>query len=214
MNLKFDPNAVRIGIVTSLIGSVIFLYMLDPIIIWFYRMISSLGIEYVVNFVDSIYKYVAVGAPDHAQKAVLFGQVMIMAIVVLLNLTLVSLIYVESKINNDPEVVRQRAEKFKAISTRKSFCAIGVFSLLILLFVMKNVTADVIGASIIREFEHRIAIVAPYTTEKEIKSIRSQFALIKGRDDYKIMMKRVEQIAMEHNLMLPSREVYIESLFR
>lgn len=212
LNLKNYRDTILIGIVTSLVGSVVFLYLLDPIIGWIYKTISSIGVGYIVGFLDSIYKSVAMGARDYSYQIVFSTHLLIIAVIVCCNLFVISVSFFNNKLKKDPTALELWIKKISEISTWKTICSIVLVSLLFVFPAFKSITADTFAALIIREFEHRIVIISPYASDQEIKLIRSQFARINGRADYKEIMKRVEKIAAEHDLKLPSREQYINSL--
>jgi hypothetical protein len=54
----------------------------------------------------------------------------------------------------------------------------------------------------ITHFEHSLAMCAPYLTIEEERAIRSQFALIKTRVDYEAVIRRLQAVAVQHNIAL------------
>ena len=62
--------------------------------------------------------------------------------------------------------------------------------------------------SAITHFNQMNNIVAPYISENEIIKIKSDFAQIKDRESYKIIIMKLEKISIQNNLSLPKFDIW------
>lgn len=197
-------KSFKIGIITSLIGSIVFLYLLDPILKIFSNLFFVFSNKVSSYFVDNLYREIAIGKSDYS----LTQMVIFIAIITsLFSFTLLINIrksqnplkkqYIKKRLENSDSPINKSVWRAK-------FLPILTVIFLNVLMVLQLVSSH-IKVSSINTFDQRIRILAPYINEKEKMLLISRFSSMTTYNDYIMIMLETETIAKENKIILPEQ---------
>jgi hypothetical protein len=173
---------VKIGIVTGIISSILVIIFIQPILSFIWVLVLSFG-EYVhAGYVDSIYREAALGSINS------IGQNSILSFLLL---TLFVMMYSHSKLYNlFPAVNNVKRERFRNLYFGVNFLVISILSFMLL--IISSITIGVMEIS--ASYNQRLSILAPDIDEHEYKVWVSQWASMKGRSDYRLLVSSMENV--------------------
>ncbi len=197
-------KSFKIGIITSLIGSVVFLYLLDPILKIFSNLFFVFSNKVSSYFVDNLYREIAIGKSDYS----LTQMVILIAIITyLFSFTL--LINIRKSQNPlKKQDIKKRLENLDSPINKSVWRAkfLPILAVIFLNVIMAlQLVSSHIKVSSINTFDQRIRILAPYINEKEKMLLISRFSSMTTYNDYIMIMLETETIAKENKIILPEQ---------
>jgi disulfide bond formation protein DsbB len=123
----------------------------------------------------------------------LMGPILMAPIWLMGNAWIKTRILPETSIEKRDRQISRLSRVIYIISAFAFFIAVVLFAQL--------VTMGYTNAAI-THFDHSLAICAPALTSEEERSIRSQFALLKTSADYEAVIRRLQDIAAQHEMTL------------
>ena len=190
-------KTIRVGIVTGIVASMVFVYFLDPIIRVFGEGVLYVSEYLVTGLLDSLYQKSALGvAKDPALSTYSF----LVGIIVGFPVAALSVI-LRRKIKPSGE-----NNKLIGSKSRKLIAVIPLVILPIMLFY--QFWTMLFQYQVVTSFDQHIRILAPYIDVKERILIESKFASMQKEDDYKILYSEMNEIAKSNNVILPDNPSY------
>ena len=187
---KFFEKINRNSLLAGIIGTILFIYFLQPIlefvgnsIIIFYKSFSQ-------SLYDRIFEEMAIGKPDYGFTIILLFNTIFLCVA--FSAFIATLIPRKSKSENDESTIRNNST-FKTI-------LFGIFFLTILFFS----SLSYIKHSYIQSFEQKIRIITPYTDSFKKDKLISDFSRMENYEDYQKIMNEIETIAEKNNIELPN----------
>ncbi|PPC76965.1 hypothetical protein C4K68_12685 [Pokkaliibacter plantistimulans] len=186
-------KSIKVGIITGIVASMVFVYFLDPII-----RIFGEGVFYASNYVvsglvDSLYQKSALGVakdPSLAVYALIIGFITAFPVAMIR-------IFFQKKSNDD---------KPRENSKRSGIMLIPIAILPLMLFY--QMWTMMFQYEVVTSFDQHIKIVTPYISEKEKQFIVSKFSMMNGESDFKSVYAELDKIASENKLVLPKNKIY------
>lgn len=192
-------KSFKIGITTSLIGSVVFLYLLDPILKLLSNLFFFLSDEVSSYFVDQLYREISVGRTDYSLTQ--------MTIFILLFTSLISILLlrkiVKSRPPKDQNIPEKNSSLVKSVWITKILPL--VFVIIINIFGVLQLVSSHIKVSSINTFDQRIRILTPYISELERQLLISRFSSMTTYNNYRKIMHDLETLATNNNIILPEQ---------
>ncbi|ADT93397.1 hypothetical protein Sbal625DRAFT_1289 [Shewanella baltica OS625] len=186
-------KSIKVGIITGIVASMVFVYFLDPII-----RIFGEGVFYASNYVvsglvDSLYQKSALGVakdPSLTVYALIIGFITAFPVAMIR-------IFFQKKSNDD---------KSRENSKRSGIMLIPIAILPLMLFY--QMWTMMFQYEVVTSFDQHIKIVTPYISEKEKQIIVSKFSMMNGESDFKSLYAELDKIASENKLVLPKNKTY------
>ncbi len=187
----------RREIVVGLVSSVIFAIFVQPILTLTWNMIVILSNNIYLVFMQDIYRSIARPQQDSIDLMIFIYVSMAVSFIVLLMARINLLeqdIYEISTGKHTPNASRiKRYGRF--------MLAVALFSIVAIFIgiVVPNFAKE----QYLRSFQQRMTVLAPYITEQQEEEVRAKWAMMKDRDDYLAVNQILEQLASQHNIVLP-----------
>lgn len=190
-------KAIIYGVVSSLIASAIFLYFLDPLIQFLWGLITNSYANHFENYTNSVFLMAAKNYSVDFLSGIILALIpfgfCVMFIVFTIDMTISTYKYHK----NNPQ--DKSKKKFHLIFN----C---VFMLFIFLYYLPSIPAfykPVAASGVNTIFNQRLNAIAPYIEPIEEKRLRSSWALMKNKEDYDNINKRLEEFAKNAQIQLP-----------
>lgn len=190
-----NPN-IKVGVISSLIATIIFLYFLDPIISFLGKIFINVGSFLFQAYIDRIYQEIAVGQQDYG--FMLYLGILIMLLIIGVRLFLFTIR--KKKLSTTDKKVKTNPNLIKYINLLLSFFLTILSISLILTGFIKKTSAT--------SFDQQIRIITPYISLETKDKIIADFSSMESRDDYIRIMKYIESIALRNNISLPPNRLY------
>ncbi|MGL5418740.1 MAG: hypothetical protein ACRDA9_04740 [Plesiomonas shigelloides] len=190
-------KTIRVGIITGIIASMIFVYFLDPIIRVFGDGVLYVSEYLVTGLLDSLYQKSALGI---AKDPALSTYSILVGIFFAFPVTALTVI-LRNKIlpaSDDQEKDRAQSRKFIAIIPLVILPIMLFYQFWTMLFQYQIVTS----------FDQHMRILAPYMDTRERIIIESNFASMQKEEDYKNLYRKMYELAKENNVVLPDNPTY------
>jgi hypothetical protein len=189
---------VRKGIVASVIASVFVLMFIQPILTWTWEIIVSSTPRVFHRLVDSVYENAAFGQRDWIVPG--FVTVALGCLAVFASYSLCVLII--QLFWRSFESLRFM-ERLRATSTTSSILlgiSIHLVGLLAMLLLATGVFADL---QMNTSFNQRLAVLAAYCSDQDIKMLRAEWAQMSSRSDYLAIVDKMDSMAKPLGIKLP-----------
>ncbi len=199
-------KSIKIGIITSLIGSVIFLYLLDPILKILSDLFFYLSSKISNYFIDKLYVEIAVGKTDYALTLMTILIVLFTSIATLSIMRKVTKHnqFLEEKIDEKENVCETEEKNKTLILLRKTLPIL--FIIFINVVMVLQLVSSHIKVSSINTFDQRIRILAPYIKPIEKQLFISRFSSMRTYDEYLGIIMDIENIAGKNKIYLPEQQ--------
>lgn len=210
-----NKNAIIVAIVVGAIGSGLW-EMIKPMLSWASNAsltIVTLGIE---SLTDGIYLDIAKMNPEGIS---IFSLSIQNGFIIGIAMSVIGLSLVDSfparKHNEEPKDHPQSQnlahQKRKFTFSRKTITPRKIAIILLVIttsamFFLANRAIYVSNA--VAHFNRLCVISAPYITEKEMEFIKSDFAQISNREDYKNIIEKVASVARAEKKKVPDFKIY------
>lgn len=215
--MKFDKE-INKGILTSLIGSIIFMIFLQPIMVFIWSFLKIISYNTYSSIVDSMYLNAALGQRNWLDFSV-WTFLLIVAFFVLLNDTAKAKSVIDRHENEikmdtlekdelnkflDAKFAKRKKEIIKSINFLKLFIRFKYPYLITgIILIMYFIFSAFTDLQLNTNFNQRLNAVAPYIDDKEIKILKSKWATMKNRSDFELINNQFENIAIENKIQLP-----------
>ena len=164
--------------------------------------ILNLQTRWIKVFSDYLYSRIALGDYNFLISTHIF-MILIIFLEVLLLLTLKRF---RKQLSLEEEDTDSFIERFfwKILNTNKrKYNFISITLLLIFCFQFIPVSVYTLQYSLVSWFDTSIRIIEPYIEQKEVLALKSEFAQIRNKDDYLVIINRLKVIAEKNKLRLP-----------
>ncbi len=97
--------------------------------------------------------------------------------------------------------------------TKRGLISLTRFMRYATLFVLLPIVLHMIGAnftqlSLISSFQQHLRIIAPYVTEQEEEELVSQWSLMRTKEDFQAVSKKLAEVAKVNRVSLPENRIY------
>jgi hypothetical protein len=187
----------RIGFYASIIGGMVLLWVLQPMLTFGWSLLLRFGGGMFGHIIDAQYSNAAIGNRNWVVATIaLFGITIVASII--LGLFVMSLI--------PSEVLRRYRERQKvralAHATRARVYRAIVTGLT--LFCLLNIAAGIfLDLQLNASFDQRLAVLASVVPDSTIRILRADWARMKTRRDYVAINDHINNLAVEHEVVLP-----------
>ena len=199
--MKID-RAWKIGIGTSLISTIIFLYCLNPIL----KLVSLILFRFSGTlfhaYTDRLFAQAALGVgPDPALLLFTLTMVAIAGF-----FTAIVLIFA-IKLSERLQLNRVSSVSVRSISRRKIalLIAVAVVNDFVSLLFLYNTYFQL---RITSSFRQHVTAIAPYVSDHDMKVVLSRWTQMKGEADYIALYADLKAIADKNNIVLPENLVF------
>lgn len=184
----------RISIIASIVASVIFIALVQPIMTYIWEIISSTGNDYLNAFVDNMYKNAALGERDWVVAT--FSTVGVyVPFVFISSKRLANFIYKPS-FKNKPNKIEN------TVSTTASWIwwSALIFGVASATFISSYIYTDM---QLNTSFNQRLTVLSPHITDIEYKKYKSEWASMTSKKDYQTLNKKIQEQADSLSIKLP-----------
>ena len=199
-------RTILIGVVSSLIATIVYLYLIDPIIRTFGELVVLTSHYVATGLVDNLYRKCALSCPPDSAFALLGLFSGLLAGMTFGALSVVLRSYVKSGPAPDDEVTTMKKLRRSALMGLGFLVLLG-FLLMFLYwttwFQLQRLTS----------FNQHLAILAPFIDNQREEELRSKWALMKGRKDYEAIVVDILSIAEENGVGIPDNPSYSVTSF-
>lgn len=215
----FKDKEIRKGIISSIIASVIFLILFQPLIQLFWDVLTKVSKNTYSGYLDRVYKNAALGQRNWIDFITLF-MILYAFILYLITLSL----RLRLKLTD-----LKRAAKFKNITTEEekrtyigkeklrtnkrvtfllknskiisSFTYLG--QIVVIVLIVDTIFRAYIDLQLNASFNQRVTVISPYIDIQQEKILKSQWAQMESRKDYEEVNSLLEELAKNKNVKLP-----------
>jgi hypothetical protein len=215
----FKDNTIKKGIVSSLIASIVFIIVLEPLLKFLWSFLNKTSYTVYFNYLNSLYSNAALGHRNYVDFMILTA--IIAGIIGLLFITSNRLLFLIKRLKDDDElfneknpekrndIIEKRRNKLKPkieFMKRKfilvkyfmfSIFVIAIFSFSTSLF---KIYTDI---QLNTSFNQRLNALAPFLEDIESKKLVSKWAMMKTKNDYIEINNLMEIVAKKNNIRLP-----------
>lgn len=196
-------------ITIGILSSTIFLIFVQPLIniIWDFIKDSSFS---VYRFLSSeIIKQAAVGEYNLSDSLIMLSitiyfSMLFMRILSNLNFILTKIGAKEASSTNPLTRILFQGSNISQISRLKKFKTFIVmyfaFGVIMLLYTSTKI---MVSKGLVTEFNQIINIISPYTSEKEIKILKSEWASMQKYEDFQKINKKLEKVSKTQKIIYP-----------
>jgi hypothetical protein len=188
------------AIVTSIVATILFVYLLDPILRIIGFVLFNFGFSLFRSFIDNMYKSSALlSMPDPAGSlsSLVYG---IVSGVLISGTTF--LFFLEKPIKSTKEK--------KVFFFAKKHLPFGfiLFTLIFIMFSFLKIYKDGFESRLISSFNQHLVTIAPYISDQDLKLLKSKWTQMKYEDDYNDIYKQLNDIAIQNKVDLPKNYRY------
>jgi uncharacterized Tic20 family protein len=187
------------GIFIGLISTMIFIYLLQPILEFLGNLVVKVGSKVSENYVDKIFTQIS-----HLELmdfgflffvvSLTFGG-MIMA---------ASTVYIWKR-DNDSEEEEKDEKDYTSVKRKIPMTIMLIISLVIYIVVISTKAYQL---SLITSFKQHLRIISPYITTQEEKILLSEWSLIGSKNDYDLVYFKLNNVAKKNKIELPDNSIY------
>lgn len=204
--MVIDRN-VKIGIVTSIIATILFIYFIDPILTLFGRTLLQLASRIYSSYVDHLFEKAAL-CTTMDQAYVLLN--LVMGLISGSSVGICAGIII-AKIMKKKGLPPSELPKIVKLTTFKAV-TLGLSAVLFVnLLSFFTLWDGWFQLKTISSFQQHMKAVAPYLEEREEKQLWSKWTQMRSRQDYDAIYVRLKTVANAHDLRLPENRVYSSS---
>lgn len=178
---------LKIGIIGGLISSILMVIFIQPIMIFIWNFVLSIGNSIQAGYVDRIYRSAALGDRNIVGHATLM--------LVLLAFTIL------------PTFVLSPPGVFRRIAPRPGPTWMGLFMVIICMILSVSLAVAVSLSTGVMEitasFNQRLTIIDPSISDQEHKGWKAKWAKMRGQNDYHELVIEMEKRALDLKIELP-----------
>ena len=201
---KINSNSKAFTIVYGAIGSIVasaILHLAPIIADWLAG--SSWGV--IVNFINHRYEAAATLEPMN------YSFFILMALFVVITMLWFE---IAGRLKKKLFGTSERSVPIEVIDGPSRTAKVVLYSFiqfvipLYLLYILVQISAQVVTLNAITDFRQHMRIVAPYITEEESKQLFSKWSQMRTVEDYDAIYKRLSQVAESNKVRLPKNHLY------
>jgi uncharacterized membrane protein len=202
----YNDSTIRKGIISSLIGTIFFIYLLEPFIKLLSNGMLIVGNFFSNTFIDGLYREMSKGRIDYS--FLIIEMFFIASIMFLFSFSFI-ILFTKSKrkpendsentIENDSSELNENKKKKRKIPKFILTSWTIIFGLsMTFIIVMANIKVNTII-----NYNQKVKIITPYIDMQKKNLFESKFASMNSKFDFDNIMNEIEKIAEENNLELP-----------
>jgi hypothetical protein len=203
MAKKVSP-AMRAGILSGLVASMLFIYFIDPILSLVGRFVLHFASKLHLLYLDRLYSELATGDIDHAY--LLHNLIIVLAIGFITGLW-TSVIYIYKHKKTTEEEKSDSEKDLTSYSIGKVVAAF-FFSLIIVVVLLLDLVDSHIRLKTSTSYNQYLTIVSPHINDIEFKTLKAQYASMKSKKDYDNLLEHINSIAKANGITLPDNKLY------
>lgn len=185
-------RSMKTGIASSLIATVVFLYLLDPVLSFSARLLFRTIPD---AYADRLFKEIATGNPDFAYEVI---------VLVFSASTVLSLIVAfKSQLPRAARLVAERKNLRRSLEG-----SMRVLAALMIWLALFHSFDGYVRLRIRSSFEQHLAILAPVLHDDGVVRVRAAFASMTSRSDYERLRAQLSAVAKANGLALPPNRLY------
>jgi hypothetical protein len=208
-------KSIRKGIIASVIASVIFMIILEPLMKLFWTFLNNTTNHLYTSYLNSIFTNAAIGHRNHIDFITYYFETVLIFGVLFISLIKAKSIIrkrtdeerkynLKSKEELEQEISNTKHKLSKLIKALRVLFYSGlVFGFIFMLFMLSSLFKEYANLQLNSTFSQRINALAPYIEDKQQKIFISKWALMKSKEDYLEIKLSLENIAKENNVKLP-----------
>lgn len=196
-------GVISLGLITNAIWDA-----LKPLTSYLFKFLLNLSVLGVEKFKDNIYIEIAKGAHENISLKIFLNFNAFILSFVLITIFLIFRIRRKNLLEEDSNLKPNFIDKifnYQKDLTRKPWFL--WFSLFYMIFAGTIFTLDSVKQSYINNavtnFEQLSKIIRPYVSEEDNDKYISSFSQIKNREDYVILINKLQSIAKDNNQNIP-----------
>ncbi|MBO9492033.1 hypothetical protein J7384_16855 [Endozoicomonas sp. G2_1] len=190
-------NKNKTAIAVSIISTIVFLYILQPLLEFIGVAFISFASYINTSYVDKIYAQIS--HLELLNYGLFFYTVFSSCLISVLLTTIFALWKKEKTTSEDETENNKKSPKLKRLTA----LALVITTLFIL-----SISTRIYQFSILTSFKQHFRIIAAYIPEQEEENILSQWSLMQSKEDYELVQKKIENIAKDNGIKLPSNAIY------
>jgi hypothetical protein len=196
--MKIDSN-YKVGIVSSVIASCIFLIFLQPILHGVSGILFGVGSTVFRAYTDRLFAQSALLVPPDSSFDVLECIVVFMTAVVT-GYTVARIAFwrtpIRSKAEDKPDTADRFPWKFLVLTAFIAFAAVAI------------IYGHLFQLRVITSFKQHMTAIAPYISDAQTKQLYSEWTQMRNKADYLRIYAKLEPIAQQNNIRLPENIVF------
>lgn len=188
------------AILTSIIATILFVYLLDPILKFIGTLLFEFGSSIFRSYIDNLFQKAALLViPDPSTSLVNFMEGAISGTLI----SLTALLF-----------FRKQLSEIKKVSNAISFVdkylrwTLLLVSLVYIPMTLLTIYSNEFQSKIVSSFNQHLVAIAPYISDNEIKLLKSEWTQMKSQKDYDAIYIKLNQIAQKNKIILPKNNLY------
>ena len=191
------------AIIAGLIASIIFLYLLNPLLKFISIILFKFFSIFSKSLVNQIFQQIShLETQDYS--------FFILSIILIPTLSFITIfnIFLCKKIFSKRDKLKEKTTKKVSISLKKTALISLTLNIILILLLITVLSSNFTQLSLISSFKRHFRIIEPYISDQEEEQILSDWSLMKTKDDYDKIYIQIHSIAVNNNIILPKNEIY------
>ncbi len=199
--MKIDSN-LKVGIISSVIASCIFLVLLEPILRGITAVLFGFGAGLFRAYTDRLFAQAALLAPPESSFELL---TMVVGFIVALGIG-----YTAGRISFWRRVsgAKRRPRPVDLEKLRRFPWPLLIMDVIAILALIGLTYSHLFQLRVISSFKQHMTAIAPYITDEQVKKLYSDWTQMRGEGDYRKIYTEISRIAAEHDIRLPENIVF------
>ena len=189
------------SIIVAILSTMIFLYLLKPILDYIGSVVIQIGTILGAAYVDEIYTQISY--LEIRDQAFLLSLTLHGSMAAATMMIAVLIWWHPKRINKKPT----DSDDSPKVSTQTKVSA-SVILVTVSLVLTTTIATQWYQLTLITSFKQYSRILAPYMTEQQEEELLSQWSLIKSAEDFDLVNEKVHNIANDNNIELPEHRLY------
>jgi hypothetical protein len=201
--MTIDRN-VKIGVATSIIATILFIYLLDPIMRFVGFVLFNYGSTILRAYIDRLFEQAALLTPPDPALAI-FTSLLALANGFITGV--VTSRFFPRRLFKKLRVELQKKEEPESQNRKRPWVLLVPVIVINLVWLMWSYSTF-FQFRIISSFNQHLVAVAPYVSEHDLNLIRSQWTQMQSEKDYGIIYSELGRIANQNHIRLPENLVF------
>jgi hypothetical protein len=193
---------LRIGIIASVLATILFIYFLDPLLRLLGRAVLRATGALATAYQNRLFREIATSRPDFAYFC--FELLLLLSLLVLTQYTASVLRrykrFARPRVPRDPTAALKRAHRYAL--------ALPLLIVFLCVLTLALLVDGNLRLRVATSFEQHITILAPHLTDQAQKELRARFASLRTVSDYLALQAEIGRIAAQNRVLLPENELY------
>lgn len=198
------------GIIVGLITTIIFIYLLQPILGWVGERLLFVAYDLNHAYIDRIYAQAAMLTTQNYSfilftvAAYIFGfSVFSASLLMLLPRQYTQIIY--NILNGVQKSGGKLPLHYQSKIRRYTIGSIGILTFV---WMTLDLSGNYLQLNLISTFNQDMRIISPYINDQQRSKIISEWSLMKGKSDYLVVYAQIDKIAKQNNIELPENKIF------